>query len=289
MPAVVYLPTLALDRRLFLVVSAGAFIGGEGCSRVVPGSDEGPPPAGIEQSRQPPSTNTAGELVDSLLTHRDRAPAALCAIIESHTRESRCAASHQLITSLRSFSAAESEDQAGAVLEALRAVKPFVSPEDNERLAEFMSLRSKLYAKRPKHEVERLRAFLLVTLAEAGLGTRIRSDILAYLSVEDDPYSIAAGARAAAMVPQPAYIEPLLSGVPGFAHDGLFSLDRYERRRVIDEETSAQMECVRAIGSHGKAARVAIPAIHELLANLRSREQSRLRRVAEQTLERLEA
>lgn len=157
-----------------------------------------------------------------------------------------------------------------AHLEALGALGPPAAPAAVAALLALLPERAPLYRDRDRPEVERLRAFLLATLARLGPPPEAIPFVLAELEGAKSAYSFAAAARAAGALGSRletqagAAVPSLLRALAPEFHDDLVSLDRYSPEFPPEEATTAALEAVRALARLGGAARPALPRLREL-------------------------
>lgn len=169
----------------------------------------------------------------------------------------------------------------GAYLEALRAVGPG-AVEAADPIVRLLPERSALYRNRSKSEVEKLRAFMLVTLSEVGIPDSALPFILDALANSNTLRIYAAGAVAAgALGARAADATPFLhralrpkSGefTRGVGHfvgamgiDSPFTFESYVGSRPKSGiYTSVRIEAIRALGKIGPAAKSATSLLTEL-------------------------
>lgn len=135
-------------------------------------------------------------------------------------------------------------------------------------LAALLPERSRLYEGRGPNEAERLRAYLLVTLAEVGPPPEALPYVLADIAHGHRTSLLAAAARAAgALGPSARAAVPYLAVLlgPSF-HDDQTSLTAYAPSWPLADPTTVRLEAVRALGRIGPGARAALPTLRALAA-----------------------
>ncbi len=159
---------------------------------------------------------------------------------------------------------------AATVAAHLEALRPESASAALPVLLALLPERAPLYRERDRPEVERLRAFLLATLARLGPPPEVAPFVLAELEGAKNAYSFAAAARAPGALggrlgaQADAAVLSLLRALAPEFHDDLISLDRYSPEFPPEEVTTAALEAVRALARMGGAARPALPRLREL-------------------------
>lgn len=155
-----------------------------------------------------------------------------------------------LAIKLKSFDGSIDEYAIAAVLTELRRRGNNASVA-SPTLTRLLDERSDLFANRGPYEVRRLRAFILVTLAEIGPGNDALSVVAGELAHGQDPLPMAAAARVAGSLgpaAQPIVVHLLDTLDAGF-HDAEVDLGSYNLQGALQEPTTVRQEAIRALAS----------------------------------------
>ena len=166
-------------------------------------------------------------------------------------KEPTASAAAAIATALLSADGATDEEVVAAHLESLRGMAADASSVAPS-IARLLKESSPLYRDRDKHEVQRLRAYVLVVLTEIGIPPSALPHLVDWLanSDRDMGFQFCAAARATGLLgPKARPLAPLLlDGMQRYYHRDEFSLQRYDPDYPRDEATSVQRESIRALG-----------------------------------------
>lgn len=230
------------------------------------------PTASAAAKRTHPSASSAESdaavvaAVERLLTANDRAHASLARVCQPLNGEQKRAVHARLLAKLAAMTGKSPDEDVGRLLEAVQALGP-VEGASYEPLVTALSPRAPIYVGRAKPEANRLRAFVLASVASVGHAADAVGIVVDHLNNGMSPGAVAAGARAAGELPQFAEaMTPLLRRyVKGSVHDSIISLDRYVQSFPAAERTSVQLECIRALARYGPRAAAARPDLLEVV------------------------
>lgn len=174
-----------------------------------------------------------------------------------------------LMEALRQADCHTSHLQVGSYLQALRAIGPAAAASGT--IVELLPERSPLYAGYGKMELDHLRGFMFITLAEIGVPKSALPHILATLASSDrDSYYVsAAAARAAAALgpDAPSAVPYLIQAAESPFADRPVTFDLYFGHVPLNGRfTSPRVEAIRALKSMGPAATAAIPLLTRFAA-----------------------
>jgi len=208
-----------------------------------------------------------------LSEQKDRSPSALRRQIENLNPDQRKAVTEVVFLRLSEMTGENSDDEAGALLELLRAMDSVGTTLPSTAFMELLSARSRIYQGRPKPEILRLRSFILLTAAMSGCGSEIIGLVIENLSNGVMPYVLACAARAARFGPKHELVlKALEPHVLGLHDDVIVSLDRYQQQFPAAERTSAHLEILRTVGHYGPEAfqlRIPLQSCIDRLQSLR--------------------
>ena len=159
-----------------------------------------------------------------------------------------------------------------AALDVLRSLGHHAAPAA-ETLSNLLPYRCKLYTGRDKLLVNRLRAYLMVTLSDVGFPDSALPALLGTLAHLDErlmPLEVGAAARAVGSLgPRGREFAPyLLDTLTQRISEEEFSLERYEPQFPSEEATTIQLEAVRSLGRISAATdRQVLAALQELAEN----------------------
>jgi cytochrome oxidase Cu insertion factor (SCO1/SenC/PrrC family) len=150
-----------------------------------------------------------------------------------------------------------------AYVDQLRA-----SPASVDELVDLLPEQSSIYAGRPTGDAELLRGYVLASFEQTGLPQSVMEYVVEDLQSGDNPYVVAAAARAArGAETMPEHIALLLL----YAIERIRQVDNVVRldHAAISENgvkpTTALMELFRTLAKFGPQARIALPALEAML------------------------
>jgi HEAT repeat protein len=194
--------------------------------------------------------------------------AAALALVKFGSRASP--ATDALIAAFTEINEHTSLELIGAYLEVVRKIGP-AAGKAADAIVALLPERSRIYKDRPIPElILDLRAYMVMTLADIGAGSKAYPYILEHLahSHPDTSYPFAAGAYAAGVLgPAAKEAVPLL--LPALTRDRYtipVGLDRPFATMGGTKATTARIEAIRALARIGPPAREAIPLLEKLAA-----------------------
>lgn len=169
---------------------------------------------------------------------------------------------------------ASSEPEFAAMVDALAA-----DPERRGQLTELLREDHPLYEQRGASAVVRMRGWVLLALARAGLPDSALVYVLEELDAGTDAYLVAAAARALRTYPNPGpALAPFVARALGVIryHDEPLSFESYGEYAVASSDTSSVRELLATLEWLGPHARAALPEVEALRAQRRSFSRKRL-------------
>jgi len=159
---------------------------------------------------------------------------------------------HCLTGTLLESNGSTNDRMIASALDSLRALR-YQAHSEAESLSSLLSHRSPLYADRDKRLVVRLRAYVVLTLADVGMpasAVPTLLEILAHLDERIAPLEVAAAARAVRSLSNSgcAFAPYLLAAIAMRVAEEEFSLERYDSGFPPQEATTVQLEAVRTLG-----------------------------------------